>query len=70
MVWKAPGPALHAFHESLPRPSRRQRFSVRSNWRKIRQASFTDPVIRGMSVFHGHLLNHQGKGMMAKILFE
>jgi FtsP/CotA-like multicopper oxidase with cupredoxin domain len=31
---------------------------------------FTDPVIRGMSVFHGHLRNHENKGMMAKILFE
>jgi suppressor of ftsI len=30
---------------------------------------FTDPVIRGMSVFHCHLLNHEDKGMMAKILF-
>jgi FtsP/CotA-like multicopper oxidase with cupredoxin domain len=31
---------------------------------------FRDPVIRGMSVFHCHLLNHEDKGMMAKILFE
>ena len=31
---------------------------------------FTDPVIRGMSVFHCHLLNHEDKGLMAKILFE
>src|SRR6267143_3153661 len=31
---------------------------------------FTDPVIRGMSVFHCHLLNHEDKWMMAKILFE
>jgi suppressor of ftsI len=31
---------------------------------------FTDPVIRGVSVFHCHLLNHEDKGMMAKILFE
>jgi FtsP/CotA-like multicopper oxidase with cupredoxin domain len=30
---------------------------------------FTDPVIKGMSVFHCHLLNHEDKGMMAKILF-
>jgi FtsP/CotA-like multicopper oxidase with cupredoxin domain len=27
-------------------------------------------VIKGMSVFHCHLLNHEDKGMMAKILFE
>ncbi len=31
---------------------------------------FTNPVIRGMSVFHCHLLNHEDKGMMAKILFR
>jgi suppressor of ftsI len=31
---------------------------------------FTNPVIRGMSVFHCHLLNHEDKGMMAKILFK
>jgi FtsP/CotA-like multicopper oxidase with cupredoxin domain len=31
---------------------------------------FTDPVIKGMSVFHCHLLSHEDKGMMAKILFE
>ena len=31
---------------------------------------FTDPVIKGMSVFHCHLLNHEDKGMMAKILFR
>ncbi len=30
----------------------------------------TDPVIRGMSLFHCHLLNHEDKGMMAKILFK
>lgn len=31
---------------------------------------FTDPIIRGMSLFHCHLLNHEDKGMMAKILFQ
>jgi len=31
---------------------------------------FTNPVLNGMSVFHCHLLNHEDKGMMAKILFE
>jgi suppressor of ftsI len=31
---------------------------------------FTDPVIRGVSMFHCHLLNHEDKGMMAKILFK
>ena len=31
---------------------------------------FTNPVIKGMAVFHCHLLNHEDKGMMAKILFK
>jgi suppressor of ftsI len=31
---------------------------------------FTNPVIKGVSVFHCHLLNHEDKGMMAKVLFE
>ena len=31
---------------------------------------FTDPIIRGMSLFHCHLLKHEDKGMMAKIMFE
>jgi suppressor of ftsI len=31
---------------------------------------FTDPIIRGISVFHCHLLKHEDKGMMAKILFR
>ena len=31
---------------------------------------FTDPVIRGVSVFHCHILNHEDKGMMAKVLFR
>ena len=31
---------------------------------------FTDPIIRGVSVFHCHLLKQVDKGMMAKILFE
>ncbi|MGZ3517133.1 MAG: multicopper oxidase family protein [Vulcanimicrobiaceae bacterium] len=31
---------------------------------------FTDPIIRGMAVFHCHILNHEDKGMMAKILFK
>ncbi|MEY2542624.1 MAG: hypothetical protein QOE81_85, partial [Verrucomicrobiota bacterium] len=31
---------------------------------------FTDPIIRGMSLFHCHLLKHEDKGMMAKILFR
>ena len=31
---------------------------------------FTNPVVKGMSVFHCHLLNHEDKGMMAKILIK
>jgi FtsP/CotA-like multicopper oxidase with cupredoxin domain len=31
---------------------------------------FTDPIIRGVSLFHCHLLSHEDKGMMAKILFR
>jgi suppressor of ftsI len=31
---------------------------------------FTDPIIKGISLFHCHLLSHEDKGMMAKILFE
>jgi FtsP/CotA-like multicopper oxidase with cupredoxin domain len=31
---------------------------------------FTNLVIKGMSFFHCHLLNHEDKGMMAKVLFE
>jgi FtsP/CotA-like multicopper oxidase with cupredoxin domain len=31
---------------------------------------FTDPIIRGMSLFHCHLRKHEDKGVMAKILFR
>jgi len=31
---------------------------------------FTDPVIKGMSLSHCHQLNHEDKGMMAKILIK
>ena len=31
---------------------------------------FTSPIIRGTSLFHCHLLSHEDKGMMAKILFK
>ena len=30
----------------------------------------TDPVIKGISVFHCHLLNHKDKGMVAKVLVQ
>jgi hypothetical protein len=28
----------------------------------VDHSDFTDPVIKGMSVFHCHLLNHEDKG--------
>jgi FtsP/CotA-like multicopper oxidase with cupredoxin domain len=31
---------------------------------------FTNPIIKGIAVFHCHLLNHEDKGMMAKILLK
>jgi suppressor of ftsI len=31
---------------------------------------FTNPVIRGEAVFHCHILSHEDKGMMAKVLFK
>lgn len=31
---------------------------------------FTDPIIRGVSVCHSHLLKHEDKGVMAKIRFQ
>jgi suppressor of ftsI len=31
---------------------------------------FTSPIIRGTSLFHCHLLSHEDKGMMAKIVFR
>ena len=31
---------------------------------------FTDPVIRGISLFYCHLQSHEDKGMMAKIFFK
>jgi len=33
-------------------------------------SSLPHSVIKGMSLFHCHLLNHEDKGMMAKILFK
>jgi suppressor of ftsI len=31
---------------------------------------FTNPVIKGLAVLHCHILSHEDKGMMAKILFQ
>jgi FtsP/CotA-like multicopper oxidase with cupredoxin domain len=31
---------------------------------------FTDPIIRGTSLFHCHLMKHEDQGMMAKIVFK
>jgi len=35
----------------------------------VQNGCFTDPIIRGMSVFRCHLLSHEDNGMIAKILF-
>ena len=39
-------------------------------WAQDLMMDFTDPIIRGTSLFHCHLLNHEDKGMMAKIVFR
>jgi suppressor of ftsI len=31
---------------------------------------FTDPIIRGTSLFHCRLLIHEDRGMMTKIFFK
>jgi suppressor of ftsI len=30
----------------------------------------TNPIIRGLSVFHCHMIRHEDKGMMATVLFQ
>jgi FtsP/CotA-like multicopper oxidase with cupredoxin domain len=42
------------------------------NFRKKRAtiSGTHNPIIKGMSLFHCHLLNHEDKGMMAKILIK
>jgi FtsP/CotA-like multicopper oxidase with cupredoxin domain len=39
-------------------------------WYHTHSHGESDPIIRGMSLFHCHLLKHEDKGMMAKILFR
>jgi len=53
---------LHPMHIHQVHSLRLRRIGIRSR--------LTDRVIRGMSLFHCYLLNHEDKGMMAKILFE
>jgi len=61
----------------LPKRTGRRRLSLNGGHSERRAEGsvdlimdFTDPIIRGMSVFHCHLLKHEDKGMMAKILFQ
>jgi FtsP/CotA-like multicopper oxidase with cupredoxin domain len=55
---------------ALPDPAWLDTVNVPANGSVDVVMDFTDPIIRGMSLFHCHLLNHEDKGMMAKILFE
>ena len=54
----------------LPNPAWLDTVNVPSRGTVDVIVDFTDPVIKGMSVFHCHLLNHEDKGMMAKILIK
>ena len=54
----------------LPDPQWLDTVNVPVGWSVDVIMDFTDPVIRGVSLFHCHLLNHEDKDMKAKILFE
>jgi suppressor of ftsI len=54
----------------LPRPEWLDTVEVPVEGSADLMMDFTDPIIRGVSVFHCHLLSHEDKGMMAKILFK
>jgi FtsP/CotA-like multicopper oxidase with cupredoxin domain len=54
----------------LPSPEWMDTVNVAPNESLDLLMDFTDPIIRGISVFHCHLLSHEDKGMMAKILFQ
>ena len=54
----------------LPRPEWLDTVNVPVEGSVDLMMDFTDPIIRGVSLFHRHLLNHEDKGMMAKILFK
>jgi suppressor of ftsI len=55
---------------TLAHPARLDTVNVPSRGNGDVILDFTDPIIKGMSVFHCHLLNQEDKGMMAKILFK
>jgi suppressor of ftsI len=55
---------------AIPHPLWRDTVNVPAKSTVDAVMDFTDPVIRGMSVFHCHILNHEDKGMMAKVLFR
>jgi FtsP/CotA-like multicopper oxidase with cupredoxin domain len=74
---------LHPFHihqvhfliysqnnERIPHPEWLDTVNVPVKGNVDLMMDFTDPIIRGVSLFHCHLLSHEDKGMMAKILFE
>lgn len=54
----------------VPDPIWRDTVNVPSHGSVDLVMDFTDPIIKGMSLFHCHLLKHEDKGMMAKILFQ
>jgi suppressor of ftsI len=54
----------------LPRPEWLDTVNVPVEGNVDLMMDFTDPIIRGVSLFHCHLLSHEDKGMMAKILFK
>jgi FtsP/CotA-like multicopper oxidase with cupredoxin domain len=56
--------------EALANPEWLDTVNVPVKGRVDLMMDFTDPIIRGVSLFHCHLLNHEDKGMMAKILFK
>jgi suppressor of ftsI len=61
---------VHATNgEAAPEPEWRDTVDVPPGGSVDLVMDFTDPIIRGVSLFHCHLLSHGDKGMMVKILF-
>ena len=61
---------LSLIHICLSRPEWLDTVNVPVEGSVDLMMDFTDPIIRGVSLFHCHLLSHEDKGMMAKILFK
>jgi FtsP/CotA-like multicopper oxidase with cupredoxin domain len=57
-------------HNGVPQPEWLDTVNVPVKGSVDLVMDFTDPIIRGVSLFHCHLLSHEDKGMMAKILFK